>query len=353
MDKKRFIEYDIMRILACFCVIMIHAAVFDQESLYGNTTWAYQWIRIWGVLSRWAVPAFVMLSGMMILPRGEEVSVSRLMLHRVIRMLAAYIAWSCVYSAYNVYVLDIVYAPTKFKTFLDGCFSGETHMWYLPMLAGLYIASPLLAVLVKKLERKWALYWLAGLFLFSSVIPFFVKLNIPFASTIIASINGYMDLQFLGGWTLYFVLGYYIRQHQFTRKEKCAVYVTALVGFLYTFERTILYGLRNGTAYGILPYEYPNIVLMSVGVMVLFKEEVSRIRWSEEARKRISGISGLTFGIYLVHILLLKVCYGAGINIQMLHPAVSVPLVSAAVFVCGAILTWMIHKIPVLGKYLA
>ena len=44
---------------------------------------------------------------------------------------------------------------------------------------------------------------------FTSIIPFIEKLNIKFVSTIIFSINGYMDLQFLGGWTLYFVLGYY------------------------------------------------------------------------------------------------------------------------------------------------
>lgn len=341
-----------MRIFACFGVIMIHAAVFDQASLYDSGSWEYQWINIWGVLSRWAVPAFVMLSGMMILPKADETPILQLMWRRVIRMMVVYVVWSAVYSAYNVYVLDIVYAPTKIKTFIDGCFSGELHMWYIPMTAGLYIASPILAVLVKKLEKHWVVYWLLGMFLFSSVIPFLEKLDIKFISTVIGSVSGYMDLQFLGGWTLYFVLGYYIRQHSFSSKEKRVVYALALAALVFTFERTVLYGMRTGEAFGVQNYEYPNIYLMGIGVMVFFKEEISRLRLSDALKKHIEKLSGLTFGIYLSHVLLLRIFYALGINLQIAPLALSIPAVSFLVFVAGALLTWMIHRIPVIGKYI-
>lgn len=353
MEKKRYIEYDIMRILACFGVIMIHAAVFDQASLYNINSWRGQWINIWGVLSRWAVPAFVMLSGMMILPKADETSVLQLMQRRVVRMLVVYVVWSAIYSVYNVYVLNIIYAPTKLKTFIDGCFSGELHMWYIPMTAGLYIAAPILSVLVKKLENKWVPYWLGGMFLFSSVIPFLTKLDIKFVSTVIGSVNGYMDLQFLGGWTLYFVLGYYIRQHSFSRGEKLVVYALAVAALLFTFERTVLYCMRTGTAFGVQNYEYPNIYLMGIGIMVFFKEEVSRLHLSDGIKKFIAKLSGLTFGIYLSHVLLLRIFYACGINLQLAHPALSIPAVSFLVFVTGALLTWVIHKLPVVGKYIA
>jgi surface polysaccharide O-acyltransferase-like enzyme len=342
-----------MRIFACFGVIMIHAAVFDQASLYNINSWKGQWINIWGVLSRWAVPAFVMLSGMMILPKADETSVIHLMWRRVIRMLMVYVIWSAVYSVYNVYVLDRIYAPTKLKTFIDGCFSGELHMWYIPMITGLYIVSPILAVLVKKLEKRWAVYWLSGMFLFSSVIPFLIKLDIKFISTILESINGYMDLQFLGGWTLYFVLGYYIRQHDFSKKEKFTVYVLALAALAFTLERTVLYGMRTGAAFGIQNYEYPNIYLMGIGIMVFFKEEVSRLHLSDVMKKFIAKLSGLTFGIYLSHVLLLRIFCACGINLQLAHPALSIPAVGFFVFVTGALLTWIIHKIPVVGKYIS
>ena len=58
--KKRQIEFDIMRILACFCVIVIHAAICGQEQLYPTNSSGYQFIKLWGVVARWAVPVFVM-----------------------------------------------------------------------------------------------------------------------------------------------------------------------------------------------------------------------------------------------------------------------------------------------------
>lgn len=353
LSKDRRIEYDIMRILACFGVIMIHAAVFNQECLYHYSSWEYQSIRLWGTLFRWAVPAFVMLSGMMILPSANQSSIPRLLSHRVFRMVIVYIVWSGIYSAYNVFVLDIIYAPTKLKTFLDGCFSGETHMWYLLVQAGLYLISPILCTLVNALNKKWTCYWLIGLFFFSSIVPFIIKLDIRFLSTIVASMNGYADLQFLGGWTLYFVLGYYIQKHHFSRKEKWILYSSAFIAALFTLERTLLYCLKTGQAYGILSYEYPNIYLFSLGILVFFKEEVSRVKFSDTINTIIQRVSSLTFGIYLSHILLLKVFYALGIHLQLTHPFISVPLVSAVVFVSGGCLTWLLHHIPFVGKYIA
>ena len=34
LRTQRAVEYDIMRIIACLCVIMIHSAVFEQDSIY-------------------------------------------------------------------------------------------------------------------------------------------------------------------------------------------------------------------------------------------------------------------------------------------------------------------------------
>lgn len=351
--KHRIIEYDIMRIVACFCVIMIHVAVFDQDTLFDYKSLDYQAIKLWGILSRWAVPAFVMLSGMMILPRADETSIKSLMKQRVFRMLFAYVAWSGIYSFYNTYILGNIYSTSKIKTFIDGCFSGEIHMWYLPMLAGLYLAFPLLAILVKKTEQKWIKYWLVCLFTFTSVIPFIMKLDIKFVSTVIGSINGYMELQFMGGWTLYFVLGYFVQNHSFSQKQKNFVYICAIIAFAFTVLGTIGYCLLYGEPMGILSYEYPNIIFFSLGVFAFFKENVSKLKLSSNTERFIFSISKLTFGIYLIHVLLLKIWYQIGVNIQICYTIISVPLVASLVFISGGIIIWLFRKIPLIGHYIA
>lgn len=353
MRNLRAVEYDVMRIIACYCVIMIHSAVFDQESIYVVQSSEFLSIKFWGVVARWAVPAFVMLSGMLILPHADETSIKRLFEHRVLRMLIAYFVWSVVYSFYNTYILGNVYAPTKFKTFIDGCFSGELHMWYLPMLVGLYIAAPILAIVIKNISAKWMKYWIWGLFIFTSLIPFIEKLNIKFVSTIISSINGYMDLQFLGGWTLYFVLGYYISHTKFYKKKKQVIYLCAGVAFLFTMIATVGFYKWYGEPLGILPYEYPNIVVFGVGVFLMFKEKVSKISFTENCKQIIYSLSKLTLGIYLIHVLILRILYHFGFSISLFHPIISVPIVSLVTFIFAALIIWLIRKIPVIGTYIA
>lgn len=351
--KKRYIEYDILRILACFCVIMIHSAVFEQNMLYENNNLKYQATNIWGTLSRWAVPAFVMLSGMMILQKIENESLHNLFLKRVLRMVAVYIVWSGVYSFYNVFILGNVYAGSRIKTFIDGCFSGEIHMWYLLVCAGLYLIAPILKVVIENLSSKLTIYWLVAMFVFSSLIPFVVKLDIKFVSVVINSFSKYADLQFLGGWTLYFVLGYYIQQHEFTKKQKNIVYILGIISLAFTMYGTVWMSWKNGKAMGVLPYEYPNIVIFGVSVLVFAKEEIGRINILEKNERMITGISKLTFGIYLSHVLILKILYFVGVNIQMCHPLVSIPVVSLVTFIVGAVLTMCIRKIPIIGCYIA
>ena len=352
-EKKRMYEYDFMRITACFCVIMIHAAVFDQASQYSHISSEFQAINFWGVVSRWAVPCFVMLSGMMVLPKADEETISKLMIHRVIRMLAAFVFWSAVYSAYNVFALGRIYSATKLKTFIDGFFSGESHMWYLLMLAGLYICSPMLSTLVKKLNRKWALYWLGCLFLFSSVIPFLVKLNIHLLSNTVSRINGYMNVGFLGGWTIYFVLGHYVKEHTFSKKELCLIWGCSVLALLFTMYGTIYRSWKTGVTMGILPYEYPNILVFSIGVLLFIKEVASKSMFIIKYGSLFQKCSELTFGIFLIHVLVLEVLYSFGIRIDAFHPMFSVPIIALLVFLLSGFIIWIFRKIPVIGKYLA
>lgn len=224
-------------------------------------------------------------------------------------------------------------------------------MWYLPMLAGLYIAAPILAIIIKSISGKWVKYWIGGMFVFTSLIPFIEKLNVKFVSTIISSINGYMDLQFLGGWTLYFVLGYYISQTEFSKKQVKAIYFCSGIAFLFTLITTVGFYRRYGEPMGILSYEYPNIVIFGAGVFLLFKEKISKISFTENCKQKIYSLSKLTFGIYLIHVLILRILYQFGFSISLFHPIVSVPIVALATFIFAAMLIWVVRKIPVIGTY--
>ena len=104
---------------------------------------------------------------------------------------------------------------------------------------------------------------------------------------------------------------------------------------------------------GILSYEYPNIVIFGAGVFLLFKEKISKISFTENCKKRVFSLSKLTFGIYLIHVLVLRILYQVGFGISLFHPIISVPIVSLVTFIFAALIIWIIRKIPVIGSYLA
>ena len=104
---------------------------------------------------------------------------------------------------------------------------------------------------------------------------------------------------------------------------------------------------------GILSYEYPNIVIFGAGVFLLFKKKISKISFTENCKQKIYSLSKLTFGIYLIHVLILRILYQFGFSISLFHPIVSVPIVALATFIFAALLIWIVRKIPVIGTYVA
>ncbi|MBQ5649328.1 MAG: acyltransferase family protein, partial [Clostridia bacterium] len=101
-DKSRECFLDILRIIACFCVIVNHtnSDVF-LNTAPGSITWfvslAYFFV------SKIAVPVFFMISGYLLLGKIDSPKKS---FQRIIRILAALIGCGVIYSIYNTYYLD-------------------------------------------------------------------------------------------------------------------------------------------------------------------------------------------------------------------------------------------------------
>ena len=129
------------------------------------------------------------------------------------------------------------------------------------------------------------------------------------------------------------------------------VYAGGLAALCFTLYGTVIYSFRNGEAMGILPYEYPNIVLFSVAVMVFAKGFLSKCQGIKTYSLFITMLSKCTFGIYLLHLLLLKLLYRFGINMTICHPILSIPLIALIVFVIGFAATWLLKKVPLFGNY--
>ncbi|RGI10538.1 hypothetical protein DXD22_02295 [Ruminococcus sp. TF12-19AC] len=107
-----------------------------------------------------------------------------------------------------------------------------------------------------------------------------------------------------------------------------------------------------GFKIGVLGYSNPNIVFMSMGVFLFFTDVVSKHKFSNKFKRVITSLSGLTYGIYLIHVLILKVLHNMGVSLSFCAKSVSILIVSLITFIFAAIIVYIMKKVPLVGKYL-
>ena len=92
LQNNRILYPDILRILAVFAVMMIHVSA---SGFYTNPVQSFTWqvVNFYEWMVRWAVPVFVMVSGMFFLNPQKEITLSKLYRKSIFRIVMALITW--------------------------------------------------------------------------------------------------------------------------------------------------------------------------------------------------------------------------------------------------------------------
>lgn len=92
-ERKK--EWDMIRIIACFCVVVIHVAGYGMEIKDPHTTdWMIRNLVV--SMVRCAVPIFFMLSGILFMEK--KLSIFELYRKYAARIVIAWISWSFLYA---------------------------------------------------------------------------------------------------------------------------------------------------------------------------------------------------------------------------------------------------------------
>lgn len=343
MDKsQRMEDLDVLRVLATFAVMVLHVA---SSKWYSTDVRTAQWqaLHLWDSLVRWAVPVFVMISGTVFLDR--DISWKRLFGKYILRLATAFAFWSLIYA---------LVAGGSAGHILLAAVQGEYHMWFLPMMVGLYLCIPLL----RKLAESPALtrYYLMLALMFTFLLPQLVQLGQDFggeavrkgAAAVGADLAN-LSLQLTAGYAGYFLGGWFLRRAG--RQDRRARFgLLFLLGFLLTAALNGVLTARRGTPVGVYYGSFTlGVLLESVGIFQWFRGRAPR---SDRLRRLVRALSRLSFGAYLVHALVLQQLDRLlGWNALSFHPALAVPAVSAVVFLLSFGVSWLLHRVPVLRDY--
>ena len=90
---------------------------------------------------------------------------------------------------------------------------------------------------------------------------------------------------------------------------------------------------------------------MAVAVFVLFRYLLG-VSDERSRKQRVSAMADCGFGVYLSHVIFLILLRWYGLAIPPIPAAVAVPLLTLVIFIPSYALSWLLHKLPVVGRYL-
>ncbi len=345
--SNRLVHLDLLRILACFSVVLLHAsAQFWYDLPVNDASWITA--NSYNAVSRFGVPIFVMLSGALFLSPKKEVTLKKLYLHNILRLAALYIVWHVLYGLLDC--CSFSWSLLTPKDVLREIFAGRYHLWYLPMLAGIYMLLPVLHSWISNAKKETLQYFLLLFFIFqigketclalrqSDAVSFFWSITQP------VMVCGYLG---------YFVLGYYLATFDISAKARRCIYGGGVLGLFANVLLGNFLALRAGApvaaiydSFGIFTF------LITVSLFLLFTGKMSRIRYSARTTALIREISLATLGIYLMHIGLMEILKPLGIHSMMFSPILCIPLFALFCFAACAAAAALLRRIPFIGRYL-
>lgn len=340
---------DFLRVFATFAVVILHVAA---TNFYATDVNGFTWhvFNFFDSIVRWCVPIFVMISGALFL--NKNVSVKKIYTKYVLRILMAFLLWSGIYLMFNTnQVVSVSYA-------INSILKGYYHMWFIMMIIGIYMCIPLFKTITQEGDDLVKYYLLLS-FIFVSFMPTVSLLSADFfgnfITNIVSSINSIMNsmsMNIVFGFGGYFVLGYYLDKISISAKHRKYLYILGIIGFVSTILLDAACAIKTQKAC-VKYYSYfrLNVLLESIAVFVWFKyRNYVHVR----TLPLIAKLAKWSFGAYLVHVLVLEQLVQKYFNLYTIsfNPLVSVLAISFIVCTISFVVSGLLHKIPIVNKYM-
>ncbi|MGD6934447.1 MAG: acyltransferase [Candidatus Bathyarchaeia archaeon] len=350
--RGKTVYVDLIRTVAMLGVPLLHAAgrwtitpqELQQLTLPDFFTWAvvdiYQSIAVMGV------PLFLMLTGALLLQPEKTDTLVGFFKKRWNRIGLPTIFWGSAYFAWDFLVLNI---PFGIATIVQGILNGPyTQFWYLYVLVGLYLFTPILRVFISHGEpavvKYFVFLWIVGV----SILPLFSLITGFELTDNIITVTGYVG---------YMVLGTYLSTMRLPRKPLA---IASVVGIALTAVLTYVLAdtLGGQDMYFFQQYFSPTVILSSVALFLLLltvkPPSVAQENNLSITQRLIKLISINTLGIFLIHVMINESIqmgfFGFAINRDLLNPIIEVPLLAMIVLFISLAIIATLRKVPYVNR---
>jgi surface polysaccharide O-acyltransferase-like enzyme len=348
------ISVDLIRTVAMFAVLMLHAVVYaSNDVLIHNGLEVYRGWVVNGYLcfSRMGVPLFIMLTGALLLaPSKKDEDLGVFFKKRFSRIGLPFLFWGVIYFLWVIYIEK--QAVTQ-EFIIRGILSGPyVTFWYLYMLVGLYLITPMLRVMVANFTDKHFKYFIA-LWLVGTMSTVFIR-GISDGQYAIDG-NVFLIPLCLG----YFVMGAYLVKVHIRRQTLAALTVLGLT--LTAVATYFTAKISSGNMFFFQGYDSPTIILAAVSLFMLLNSyikppqstlQTGRPSWKQRILRVISENS---LAIYLAHMIAMAfikngLLFGFTIHGRSVDAIIGVPLIAILTLLLSLLVIIPLKKIPGLRK---
>lgn len=355
MEKKRIVWIELLRIAACIGVIGLHAGSQHFRDIPIDT-FAWKTSNFFHGINRFAVDCFIMISGSLYLSKKRTWNLKKLWIGNILPVFTAYVFWQVFYGIYRIIVAGNIPLGSKefIKKMMVYVSSPYFHLWYLPMLIGLLIITPLIWEIVNSSRGKQWSEYIIILFLIFQIFTYTAgKFQLPWKEHVQALMNT-IHPELVTGYIGFLVLGHYLYEYGLPKKLERLTYI---LGVIFIFTGMYLCQVESLKTGNEVQAFYENYTLAgffwSSSVFLFFRNKVSRISWSEKQEKRICALGGCTFGIYLIHVLVRDILHRKGIDSMMIDNTIlAILIVIALIFLISWALVFILRKIPFVKKWI-
>lgn len=349
-SQVRKLEYDLLRIVAVFAVIMIHVI---GDTFFGMIEIGSIWWNKLNLLDsglRWCVPVLVMLSGALFLNPDKEISIQSIYRKYILRIALAFVFWSILYTIVNycTYPREL----DAFHCIADFCISvllkPNYHLWYVYLIVGLYMITPVLRQVICTCSDQLLDYWLVLMYFFGIVIP--VLRDVGFIEGFIGRALDSMHMDFLAGYVFYYVVGYCISSRKISHDK--IIYAFGIIGYVATVLGTIYMSHRAGYTVTVYDYLYPNTAAIALAVFTFFSKVCSQWRFSRNTGRTLRAVSSSMFGVYLIHDFLLQAFTCIHFTADYFRSIGGTIVIAAITLIICSITVLFLRRIPFVKRFL-
>lgn len=299
--KKRYFGIDLIRVIACFLVMLIHSGeiyyINDEGGLIKDDNNIYPGVI--NSLSRVSVPLFVMISGYLLLPMKTDYST--FLKKRFTRVSFPFIAFCIFYDIYYYirgrYILGEMFWNIPGILLNFGTAVG--HLWFMYMIMGVYLYIPIITPWIQTAKKEHFYYY----FVIWIISSFSCYIHLFYGDVWGHAFWNSTNLvqSFLGDFG-YAVLGAFIKLHL---KEN-NLYILGLILYLVGSGVTMFgyFFMRDEaktTADIEITWQFDstNLVVSSFGIFLLLRKIECK---NETISKIFNDIALKSYGMFLIHV---------------------------------------------------